>query len=392
MIGAMPLLSRQRGPIALYGATGYTGKLTAAELKRLGADFVLSGRNREKLESLRDELGAEIPIQPASLDEPEQLRALLADCAAVIDCAGPFMLHGEPVLRAAVDTGTHYLDTTGEQTYMRLAFDTYGSLAERAGTVVIPAMGFDYVPGDMLAALTAEGMGEVDEVTLAYAPAGFKATRGTALSAIEIFKGGSVEWRKLQWLPAPGGLATSSFEFGEPLGRRKMASYPAGEQITVPRHVPTRRVRTLLTLATVAPGPFGAVAGVLSRPTQLALRTPLRKALGAAISRLPEGPSPDERAAAKFTIVCEVTRGKTKRRGVVRGRDVYGLTAAAVAEGALTAAKGGISSSGALAPAQAFPPAGFLEKLRRFDVAWSVGEPTEVRPDETGRASRRALA
>jgi short subunit dehydrogenase-like uncharacterized protein len=378
MIGAMPLLSRQRGPIALYGATGYTGRLTAAELKRLGAEFVISGRNREKLESLRDELGGDVPVRPASLDDREELRALLSDCSAVIDCAGPFTLHGEPVLRAAVDTETHYLDTTGEQTYMKLGFETYGPLAERAGTVVIPAMGFDYVPGDMLAALTAEGMGEVDEVTLAYAPSGFKATRGTALSAIEIFKGGSVEWRKLQWLPAPGGLATSSFDFGEPLGRRKMASYPAGEQITVPRHIPTRRVRTLLTLATVAPGPFGTVAGLLSRPTQLALRTPLRKALGAAISRLPEGPDPEERAAARFTIVCEVTRGRTKRRGVVTGRDVYGLTAAAVAEGAITAARGGISSAGALAPSQAFAPAGFLGKLDRFDVAWSLQEPTEV--------------
>ena len=85
----------------------------------------------------------------------------------MIACAGPFTLHGEPLLKAAVETSTHYLDTTGEQPYMRLAFDSYGPRAEAAGTVVIPAMGFDYVPGDMIAALTADGMGEVDEVVLA---------------------------------------------------------------------------------------------------------------------------------------------------------------------------------------------------------------------------------
>src|SRR5262245_20356685 len=153
----MPLLSRQRGPIAVYGATGYTGKLVAAELRDAKADFVLSGRNRDKLLALAEELGGDVEVRPAALSEPE-LRRLLEGCAAVIDCAGPFTLHGEPVLKAAVDTGTHYVDTTGEQPYMKMAFDRYGPPAESAGVAVVPGMGFDYVPGDMIAALTAQGM------------------------------------------------------------------------------------------------------------------------------------------------------------------------------------------------------------------------------------------
>ena len=126
----------------------------------------LSGRNRGKLESLAEELDGNVAVQAAALDDEVALRSLLADCAAVIDCAGPFIRHGEPVLRAAVETETHYLDTTGEQAYMRLAFDRYGPEAEVAGIAVIPAMGFDYVPGDMLASLTARGMGELDEIAL----------------------------------------------------------------------------------------------------------------------------------------------------------------------------------------------------------------------------------
>ena len=69
--------------------------------------------------------------------------------------------------------------------------ERYGPGAAEAGVAVIPAMGFDYVPGDMIASLTAEGMGEVDEVLLAYAVAGFGATRGTTLSALEIMKEGT---------------------------------------------------------------------------------------------------------------------------------------------------------------------------------------------------------
>jgi short subunit dehydrogenase-like uncharacterized protein len=374
------VLARQRGQIAVYGATGYTGRLVAAELARAGADFVLSGRSETKLQALADELGASAPVRPASLDDPDSLRSLLDGCAAVIDCAGPFALHGEPVLRAAVETSTHYLDTTGEQSYMRMAFERYGPEADRKGVAVIPGMGFDYVPGDMIASLTAEGMGEVDEVLLAYASQGFGATRGTMLSTLEIIRrGDEVEWCKLQLLPAPRSFAGGHFEFPAPIGRRRMARYPSGEHLTVPRHVSTRRVRTLITASTVAPGPLGAVLPIVAPAMGLAMRTPARRLLRAAISRLPEGPSEEERSAGSFEIVCEVRRGKRMRRGVVTGRDVYGLTAATVAGGALITAGRGFSGRGGLAPSQAFEPRSFLDSLDRFDLRWEV-EPERDAP------------
>jgi short subunit dehydrogenase-like uncharacterized protein len=372
----------QRGPIAVYGATGYTGRLIAAELEAAGADFVLAGRSAQKLDSLASELGGDVRTQAVSLDDDAGLRSLLSDCAAVIASAGPFTLHGEPVLKAAVETSTHYLDTTGEQPYIRMAFEKYGPRAEKAGSVVIPAMGFDYLPGDMIASLTASGMGEVDEVVLAYAVAGFGPTRGTMLSALEMLKGGDVEWRKLQWMSASQNVGRGTFDFGEPIGRQRMGRYPAGEQITVPRHVRTRRVQTMITISTFVPGPLGIAFAPLTRPTQLLLRTPLRKALGAAISRLPEGPSDSDRAAARFTIACDVIRGQRKRRGVIRGSDVYGLTAASLVQGALIASQGGITRSGALAPSQAFHVEEFLGRLRRFDIDWQLDEERESIPAE----------
>ena len=375
----MALLSRQKGPIAVYGATGYTGRLVAAELAAAGAEFVLSGRNTEKLDALAADLSGSPAVHPASLDDADSLRTLLDDCAAVIACAGPFTLHGEPVLSAAVETSTHYLDTTGEQGYLRMALERYGPEAEGRGVAVIPAMGFDYVPGDMLAALTAEGMGELDEILLAYDTPGFRPTRGTALSALEMLKGGDVEWRKLQWLPASQSVGRGSFDFGEPVGRRRMARYPAGEQITVPRHIPTRRVRTMISASSIAPHPrLGAVLPLIARPTGLAMRTPAKRVLDAAISRMPEGPSADERAAARFTIACEARRGRKLRRGVITGRDVYGLTAATVTRGALIAAGRGFSGRGGLAPAQAFEPRSFLKGLGSFDVEWELEAQQDV--------------
>ena len=58
-------------------------------------------------------------------------------------------------MRAAVETGTHYVDTTGEQPYMRFIYDRLDDAAQAAEVAVVPAVGFDYVPGDLLAPLVA---------------------------------------------------------------------------------------------------------------------------------------------------------------------------------------------------------------------------------------------
>jgi short subunit dehydrogenase-like uncharacterized protein len=378
------LLRGQNGPIGVYGATGYTGRLIAAELALGGAELILSGRNPAKLEALAAELGGAARTRVATLDDPESLRQLLEPCAVVIDCAGPFLLYGEPVLRAAVETRTHYLDTSGEQAYIRIAFDRYGQAAESAGVAVVPAMGFDFAPGDMLASLTAEGMGEVDELSLSYGQLNFSfggigATRGTMLTSLLVARGGDVEWQKLQWLPASGGRGAGSFDFGGELGRQRMLRYPAGEQITVPRHVATRRVRTSIAAATLAPHPRLAFAVPLLMPsTSLMLRTPLRKLLERAVERLPEGPSAEQRQSARFAIVCQVRRGRRVRRGTLRGRDVYGLTAALLARAGRETARRGFAGVGALAPSQAFDPRSFLDGFERFELDLELEAPREA--------------
>ncbi len=370
----MPLISRQSGPIAVYGATGYTGRLVVAELANAEADFVISGRNARKLEALRKDLDLDAPAVPARIDDPSSLSDLLADCAAVIDCAGPFVKFGEPVLAAAVETGTHYLDTTGEQPYMKMAYERYGPGAARAGVAVIPAMGFDYVPGDMLASLTAEGMGELDELNLHYCWRDFTPSQGTARTTLEMIGGKDIEWSEGKWVEARGGVSRGAFEFPEPFGRQRMFRYPSGEQITVPRHVPTRNVRASMNAGAFSSDRLAPIFSAMVRPAGLAMRTPLKRLANAAISRLPEGQTPLQRERMTWTIVCEAKRGEVERRGVIAGRDVYGLTAAAIAQGALLASRKGFDGRGGLAPSQAFDPKDFLEGLDRFGVHWRIFE------------------
>jgi short subunit dehydrogenase-like uncharacterized protein len=369
----MPPTSRPQGPIAVYGATGYTGRLVTAELAQAGAEMVISGRNRGKLDALAAEVDGEVAVRQATLDDPASLRALLADCPVVIDCAGPFVLHGEPVLAAAVETRTHYLDTTGEQPYMKTAFERYGPRASDAGVAVIPAMGFDYVPGDMIAALTAGGMDELDELSLNYCWQGFTPSQGTARTTLEILSDPGVEWRDGNWRTAAGGVNRGTYEFPAPVGSRRMMRYPAGEQITVPRHLRTRNVTTRINAGAFSSDLLARIFGAIMTPVGLAMRSrTVRRASGAVISRLPEGPSPEHRERMRWTIVCEAKRGEVERRGMITGRDVYGLTAAAIRQGAVIAAGPDFSESGALAPSQAFDPRDFLAALDGFDVRWIV--------------------
>lgn len=361
----------QNGPIAVYGASGYTGKLIAAELDRAGAEFVLAGRDRQKLDRVAAGLDCDPRVEALPIDDVAGLRGLFGDCAAVIACAGPFARLGEPVLAAAVESGTHYLDTTGEQPFIRMAFDKYGERAHDKGIAVIPAMGFDYVPGDMLAALTAEGLDRVETIRLAYS-SDLQPTRGTMLSGLEMIQGGDVEWRGGGLRPASQAASRGRFDFGPPLGSQWMAHYPAGEHITVPRHVETNNVETMLGLNAMIPARLAPLWPIVAHPARMAMRTPVKQLTARLIGRLPEGASPEARGAASFTVVCEAVGEARVRRGSITGRDVYGLTAALIVKGATIAAEGGIGKSGALAPSQAFDPRSFLEGFDAFSLEYTL--------------------
>lgn len=352
--------------IGVYGATGYTGRLVARELLDRGHEVLLCGRDAERLRAASEGLGGTgAGTAPAGVDDPAALRRAFADLDALVNCAGPFVRHGAPVLEAAIATGTHYVDTTGEQPWMHRVFTAFDAPAREADVAVVPAMGFDYVPGDLLGALVGRPAQPLRELVLAYALAGFGATRGTMRSALEMLGADEVLWRDGALRPAGRfGPLRTRFDFGAPIGRVAMAGYPSGEAITVPHHLDVRTVRTLITASTFAPGPLAPAVGVLAPVAGLALRTPLKGLLDRAIGRLPEGPPEDARRGARYTIACLACgEDGSVRRGVLRGTDVYGITGFIAALGAERLA-GGVQHTGALAPGVAFDPAAFLEELR----------------------------
>jgi short subunit dehydrogenase-like uncharacterized protein len=350
--------------IVLYGATGYEGRQVAEELRRRAIGHVLSGRDPEKLRQL-----GHGPTKAAALEDDRALRELLEPADAVINCAGPFTVAGDGLARAAIATRTHYVDSTGEQAFIRMIFERHSRTAEHAGVALIPALGFDYAPGDCIARLAAQGLEPLDELTMGYAVEGFGMSRGTLKSGLEIFKGGDVIYEDERWRPAPKGVFRASFDFPEPIGRQAMARFASGEVITVPHHTRTRKVTSLATTRTFAPAPLAPALPYVMPGLSLAMRTPLRPLLAKATGLLPFGPSEEARRGARFTIVAEARSATGTRRGVVRGTDIYGSTAIALVQGAELTTAPDFDRSGALGPAAAFDPAAFLNHL---GVAWQL--------------------
>lgn len=349
--------------VAVYGATGYTGKLVVAELVRRGLGVRVCGRNEAKLQAVAAGagLGADA-VRVAPTDDPAALRAAFDGCGAVIACAGPFSVAGEPVVEAAIAAGAHYVDTTGEQPFIRLVIERHGPAAERAGVALVSGMGFDYLPGDLICALAADGLGPLRELTIAYAVEGFGATRGTTKSAFLM----------MAQAPLRQPLA-QRFRFPEPIGLRSVADYPSGELVTVPLHVDTPRVRSVITTSTFAPHPsIDVLVPVLTMPLTLLLRTPLRGVLDRAVDRLPEGPPEEARRAAAYTLVAVAHAADGReRRVVLHGADVYGITAVTTVHGASLMTAPGYDRRGGLAPAQAYDPQAFLAALAPHGITVS---------------------
>src|SRR6476469_2650753 len=102
------------GRIVLFGATGYTGRLVAASLLERGARPVLAGRSKDSLDALASELGGGLDTAVADVARPESVGELVKRGDVLLSTVGPFARWGEPAVRAAVDAGAHYLDSTGE--------------------------------------------------------------------------------------------------------------------------------------------------------------------------------------------------------------------------------------------------------------------------------------
>ncbi len=139
--------------VVLYGASGFVGKQTvqyfASHMAPDQIRWAIAGRNRQKLEAVRDEVGVAVDVLIADSRDQPAIDEMVAQTQVLLNTAGPFAIYGGGLVDACVRFQTHYVDITGETPWVKTLIDRYHDQAAANGTRIIPCCGFDSVPSDL---------------------------------------------------------------------------------------------------------------------------------------------------------------------------------------------------------------------------------------------------
>ncbi|EAW14543.1 uncharacterized protein ACLA_075830 [Aspergillus clavatus NRRL 1] len=151
--------SNKEFDLVLLGPTGYTGKFCAEHIVKhcpTNLKWALAGRSVQKIETAAKELRAINPdrtepdIVVVQLNRKE-LDPLMQRTKIVINCVGPYHLYSTPVVESCANNGTHYVDATGETPWVKHIIEKYHETAKSNGAVIIPSVGMESAPADILA-------------------------------------------------------------------------------------------------------------------------------------------------------------------------------------------------------------------------------------------------
>ena len=350
--------------LTILGATGYTGRLCVAEAVRRQIPVRIAGRRPDAVEALAAEYAdADVPVTWAVADahDAEALRELAESSDVLLSAVGPYNDHGRPVVEAAIAAGTPYLDVTGELEF--IGWVQQQSERAVAGSVTLaPAVGYDGVPGDCLAALAAQALDRpVVSARVAYSIQDGRISQGTARTTLGVLTKGGAVWRNGRVCQEPAGIEHWEAPFPSPPGVVDTISVPFPEVASVGRSIGADVVRSYA--AVPAAGVIPSLAAPAQRLTSLLSTTPVWGLLERAVDRLPEGPSPERRAGTKTTVVAEVTgaNGVTAVQWA-RINDPYGVTAVITVLAAERLASGDVGP-GVVTPSQLFDPELLLAEI-----------------------------
>jgi Trk K+ transport system NAD-binding subunit len=340
--------SRRRKPdraIAVFGASGHTGRFVIAELLRRGQTPILVGRDADKLREVGG-AAAGCDVRVASIDDPDALDRALTGAGAVVNCAGPFLDTAVPVVQAALRAGIHYLDVTAEQRAALTVFEQFGEAGRDADTAIVPAMAFYGGLSDLLATAALGEWATADEIRIAVALDSWEPTLGTRVTGKRnVGRRFVVSRGRLEFLADPP--PTREWDFPAPFRRQTVVGLPFSEIITISQHVQAQELHSYMNLEPIED-----------------LRDPNTPA--------PTAADESGRSAQTFLVDVIVRLGGEERRATARGRDIYAITAPLVVEAAERILDGRIATYGTAAPGEIFAARDFLEALAVEDFSVEV--------------------
>ncbi|MFC9295315.1 saccharopine dehydrogenase family protein [Streptomyces sp. NPDC057011] len=380
--------------VVLFGATGFVGALTAEYLAAhapAGCRWALAGRDRAKLERLRERLAALDPacaaveLLQADASDPEAVRELAASTRVLATTVGPYVWYGTELVAACAEAGTDYVDLTGEPEFVDRTYVEHDARARETGARLVHACGFDSIPADLGAYFT---VGQL--------PEGVPLRVDGFLRSNALFSGGTLASALTAVSRGPQTLAAArARRLHEPrlLGRR--ARGPVGAPrfsretgtwaVPLPVLDPAVVARSAAALERYGPDfryrhyasvrhlPF-AVGGTAAVGATVALAQipPARRWL---MNRWEAGQGPDaERRARSWFTVRFVGEGGGRRvfTEVSGGDPGYGDTAKMLAESALCLAYDALpEAAGQLTTAVAMGDA-LIDRLRKAGITFRV--------------------
>src|SRR6202034_1431070 len=140
--------------VIVYGASGYTGRLICEYLREFNVPFIAAGRDKARIAEALDKVPG-IDTVPHEIIEVDHqvgpLTELLDGAQVVCNTVGPFAQYGSEVVEACLATGTHYLDTTGEQDWLITCDESYGAQMAGKGLLLAPGIAQMYTTGEIAA-------------------------------------------------------------------------------------------------------------------------------------------------------------------------------------------------------------------------------------------------
>ncbi|XP_044185580.1 saccharopine dehydrogenase-like oxidoreductase [Thunnus albacares] len=152
--------------IIVFGASGFTGQFVVEEVARCATEspggsslkWAVAGRSRQRLEEVlkraagrlsMPELRTDIEIIVADVSIEESLAIMCQQGQVILNCVGPYRFYGEPVVKACIENGAHYIDICGEPQFLERMQLEYHAKALERGVYVIGSCGFDSIPADL---------------------------------------------------------------------------------------------------------------------------------------------------------------------------------------------------------------------------------------------------
>lgn len=150
-------MANQTYDVIVFGATSFVGQIICQYMvSTYGVNgdiqWAAAGRSQSKLESVKSSLGstaAELPLLVADAADTSALKIMCEQTKVVLSTVGPYALYGDPLVKACVETGTDYVDLTGEVQWIYSMLGKYEAQAKSSGARIVHCCGFDSIPSDL---------------------------------------------------------------------------------------------------------------------------------------------------------------------------------------------------------------------------------------------------